>query len=257
MKKIITIFILLSFALITELFAQYYEGPAAGSVASGLPRNTNDFLMKPYGVPEFLRPLRNLERVPTLPPPSGFSPMPSPPEGSNVMIDPSLLGEKQTSTGDTLLINFQGFPDQGIFIPPDPIIAVGPTHIIAMVNSRFGIWTKGGSVEKVIDAEAWFNNVYTNSDCFDPKVIYDHYAKRWVMVWLQSSTSTPNTNSNFLISVSDDSIPTGLWYNYRMPSTTNGNNPANNWADYQGVGYDQNAIYITSNQFQTNTFMYC
>ncbi len=35
-----------------------------------------------------------------------------------------------------------------------------------------------------------------------------------------------------------------------MPSNTNGSTTVNNWGDYQGVGFDEQAVYLTSNQFQ-------
>jgi hypothetical protein len=65
------------------------------------------------------------------------------------------------------------------------------------------------------------------------------------MVWLDAQEST----SYYLVSVSDDSDPNGTWYNWALPSNVNGSTPSGNWADYQGVGYDENAVYLTSNQF--------
>ena len=60
-----------------------------------------------------------------------------------------------------------------------------------------------------------------------------------------------------VISVSDDSIPLGFWYNYAMRSDLNGSTPSNIWRDYEGVGYDQNAIYETGNGFTfSNSFAY-
>ncbi len=167
-------------------------------------------------------------------------------EGSNYMEDPLINNPVRVTSGDFLLTkNFQGIQDQGQFIPPDPYVAVGPNHIVAVVNSRFRILDKSGTVIKTIEGSSWYQSTLANSDPFDPKVIYDHYSNRWVMVWLNVGTST----SYFLISVSDDSDPTGVWYNWKLPSNYNGSTSAGNWADYQGVGYDQNALYITSNQF--------
>ena len=82
---------------------------------------------------------------------------------------------------------------------------------------------------------------------FDPKVIYDHFAGRWVMVYLAVNTSIQQ--SWILVSVSDDSDPTGAWCNWALRGDRNGSAPSGNWADYQGLGYDDQAIYIVPNQF--------
>ena len=79
------------------------------------------------------------------------------------------------------------------------------------------------------------------------RLLYDHFAKRWVMVWLDQDDAS--ARGYYLVSVSADSIPIGTWYNYALPSTVNGSTPSNSWGDYQGVGFDNQAIYLTSNQF--------
>lgn len=232
---------------ITITFAQVFQGPASGSVASGVVVNTNSFTEDIKAGRAFNpKPMKNLFTLGLLPNPS-FDTAPLGAEGSNYMIDPMIENQQNELTqGDFVLSNnFDGVPDQGIYIPPDPILAVGPTHIIAMVNSRFRIISKTGVVEKTINASTWYSSVLSGADPFDPKVIYDQFSKRWVMVWLHVGSST----GYFLVSVSDDSIPTGVWHNYAFNSSLNGTANASNWGDYQGVGYDENAIYITSNQF--------
>jgi hypothetical protein len=114
-------------------------------------------------------------------------------------------------------------------------------------NSRFRIWNKEGTLIKNINAGSWFGSVLGSVGAFDPKVLYDHFAKRWIMVWLDQNDLPPR--GYFLISVSDDSIPTGTWYNWAIPSTVYGSTYSNSWGDYQGVGFDEQALYITANQY--------
>ncbi len=244
--KIFTKTIIFCLFLAISLYGQLYQGPANGSVSSGVTVNTNSFTEGDTPPPGFKpKPIQNKLTIMKLPnvedgiQPTGL-------EGSNYVQDPLIGVVEKPKGGDFLLTkNFQGVPDQGYYIPPDPYLAVGPNHIIATVNSRFRIMDKNGNVLKTIEANTWYNTTMANSDPFDPKVIYDHYANRWVMVWLSVQTST----AYFMISVSDDADPIGVWNNWKLPSTVNGTTSAGNWADYQGVGYDQNAIYITSNQF--------
>lgn len=250
-------FTLLILIAAVAAYGQLYQGPAAGSVASGVSVSTMAF--DSYGGnggdPNFNpKPMRNIF-VNSYIADSKDMPAPSAPEGANYIVDPMLTRGPQMLQGDFVLNkNFQGIPDQGISIPPDPYIAAGPTHLIAVVNSRFRILDKNGTVLNTIEAANWFSSALPGCDPFDPKVLYDQHAKRWVMVWLHLGTST----AYFLVSVSDDSIPTGTWYNYAMPSHVNGSTPSNNWSDYQGVGYDKDAIYITGNQFQfSGNYDYC
>ncbi|NUN09664.1 MAG: T9SS type A sorting domain-containing protein [Ignavibacteriaceae bacterium] len=253
MKYSILFILLLAVSVVT--YGQLYQGPAAGSVASGVSVSTFTFESFGGGDPTYNpKPMRNLF-INTYIADNKEMPAPSAPEGANYFIDPMLTRNPVVQQGDFILNkNFQGIPDQGIAIPPDPYIAAGPTHLLAVVNSRFRILDKNGQVINTIEASNWYSSVLPGCDPFDPKVIYDQHAKRWVMVWLHLGSST----AYFLVSVSDDSIPTGTWYNYAMPSHVNGSTPSNNWSDYQGVGYDKDAIYITGNQFQfSGTFDYC
>ncbi len=70
------------------------------------------------------------------------------------------------------------------------------------------------------------------------------------MVWLDQDDNSQR--GNFLLSISDDADPNGTWYNWVLPSTKNGNTGSSNWGDYEGVGFNKDAIIITSNQFNFN-----
>ncbi len=90
-------------------------------------------------------------------------------------------------------------------------------------------------------------NIVAIGGAFDPKVLYDPAAGRWILVYLATDDKT---ESWVLISVSSGSDPTGTWCNYSLHGDRNGNTPSGNWSDYEGVGLDDQAVYITTNQFQ-------
>lgn len=236
--------ILLSCFSAVLTFAQVtYQGPASGSINSGVVVSTDNFLRTTTINEPIERGTRNVVRP-------EFNPMiidfdtPAPPEGSNYFEDPSVT---TGATGQSVLLkNFMGI-NQGNSIPPDPHVAVGPTHIIGTVNTSFAIWDKEGNQVKLIQADSWYSSTLTNAGAFDPQVIYDHYAKRWFMLWDNQSDAL--STAYFLISVSDDSIPLGTWYNYAIPAHWNGSTPTNLWGDYPGIGFDDQAIYINSRQF--------
>jgi hypothetical protein len=193
--------------------------------------------------------------IPRLKDPSNLSP-PLAPAGSNEVPDNSLPLSKtgprpfQTSAVSSPLVSFPGL-DYTAMVPPDPIVAVGPNHLVAAVNAKFGIFSKSGSLLFQTTAESWFSNVLPNiaalGGAFDPKVIYDPAAGRWILVYLATDDKT---ESWVLLSVSNTSDPTGNWCNIPVRGDRNGNTPSGNWSDYEGVGLDNQAVYITTNQFQ-------
>lgn len=91
---------------------------------------------------------------------------------------------------------------------------------------------------------------------FDPKVIYDQHAGRFVVVALEKEDDCPaiggsTDSSRILVAVSDDSNPTisgGTWYFTAIPSKLFLAG-SDTWADYPGFAVDEEAVYITANQF--------
>ncbi|MEO0632416.1 MAG: hypothetical protein AAFY46_17060, partial [Planctomycetota bacterium] len=66
--------------------------------------------------------------------------------------------------------------------PPDPDIAVGPNHIAVVTNDDFAVYDKCGNELFRQDAEVFFGTPPADL-VFDPKVIYDPWNNRWVMLW--------------------------------------------------------------------------
>ncbi len=237
-----TFFVTLLLVLTNIVFAQItYNGPAAGSVESGVTVTTDSYTKKAVTVAPRVKLFINQEIEEY--------------ENNNEINTNTtkqylpLFSSKGTNDfADSVFIvnEFQGAPHRNS-IPPDPDIAVGPEYVVHVVNTYFRIYDKERNLLKDIPASTWYSSVYGAANPFDPKVIYDHYANRWVMVWLDMNSSA--SEGYYLISVSDDDNPLGTWYNWALPSHVNGSTPSGGWADYEGVGFDDKAIYITSNLF--------
>jgi len=246
MKNYFTVITLLLISGIT--FGQLCKGPGYGSVPSGIKVSLNAF-QKVQAIKE---PIEKYEknRIKIEPLPDYLdSYTPVLPVRNNFVQDVNLmpgLKKPNATNAPIMLASFKGIPDQGNQIPPDPYIAAGPEQVIAVVNTRFRIMDKAGNEKKTVEAVDWYRSMGLGGTIYDPKITYDHFAKRWVMVWLQVSESA--RKSNLLISVSVDSSAMGDWYNYALPGNQNGNDTIGTWSDYQGVGYDSVALYITTNQ---------
>lgn len=224
-------------------FSQTYQGPAVGSVSSGGSVNTGTFLKSTVISLPRERGTRNLGSLDKTPVYLDFANKNISPQ--SVYIEDKFRTQKSLniSSPSILLQSFQGLT-MGNFIPPDPHIAVGPTHIIATVNTSFGIWDKDGNLIKVINPDTWFQSLVPNPDCFDPQIMYDHFDKKWIMTW--DSQNDTLQRAHLLIAISADSIPLGTWYIWALPENRNGSDPVANWADYPQIGFDANAIYINS-----------
>ncbi len=236
--------ILLLCFLYTVSYSQLFSGPASGSVPSGIILNTGNFSKEAPINPPKQKAIHH--KLP-------FDNSPIMMDFGNQKINSPIyqedmnVGYKLLDTVPSLILkSFQGNTMTNS-IPPDPYIAVGPQHIMTTVNSNFAIWDKSGNLIKQINADSWYATLIPGVGSFDPKILYDHFAKRWIMVWLDQDNTAQR--GFYIVSVSDDSIPTGVWYNWAISSNLNGTTTSGTWGDYQGVGFDSLAVYITSNQF--------
>lgn len=226
-------------------FSQIAQGPASGSISGGVVVNTDNFLSLGPGFPEPDGKVHICPPVELQPPPSNMPP-PTGPEGSNFFQDLSTKGDFPPPPPPITIASFQGNNQYSGF-PPDPDIAVGPNHIIMVVNSSFRISDKAGNTIKTISANSWYNSVLPNSGAFDPRIFYDFHANRWVMVW--DNVNTNNLTAYFLISVSDDDNPIGIWFNWALPANVYGSTSSGTWQDHETIGFDRNAFYITGRHF--------
>jgi len=230
------------------------KGPKAGSVDGGAIVSTDGFAV-PGTVPAVGEALESFEinkTVEKLPTPSNVVP-PLGPEGSNYIEDrPVQMSKVAGGTPRPVLQkSFEGFP-QTNYIPPDPIIAAGPNHLMSAVNSTFRIFDKNGTLLKTINSNAWFGTVLAGANVSDPIVMFDHFANRWIFTSIHVDDG--KKKSYILLSVSDDANPLGTWYTWALPADQLGDSVVSNWTDYDRVGFDSLAIYITGNQFDYLTF---
>ena len=158
---------------------------------------------------------------------------------------PEAAGNEPTAA-PTASTNFPSITATG-WLPPDCTMAVGPSHVLASVNSSVAVATKAGAPLMQKTLTQWFSNIVQGLTIFDPKALYDQHAGRWVLMAVAVS-STPQTSLH-LVSVSATSDPMGTWRNYKFDAMKNGAATTSNWADYPALGVDNQALYITSNMF--------
>ncbi len=153
--------------------------------------------------------------------------------------------------------NFDGASNQDNFNvfggrvnPPDPVMAVGPNHIVEMINLVTAVYDKNGNtLVAPFDIGALWAG-FPIDDCTDasgdPIVLYDQFMDRWVLSQFTtralSSTTEPFYNC---VAISATSDPTGAYHRYAF--TTD-----NYFPDYPKYGNWTDAYVITTREFGPN-----
>jgi hypothetical protein len=141
------------------------------------------------------------------------------------------------------------------FIPPDTMGAVGPDHIVEIINGNFEIFDKrtGASLESRSLDSFWVDRVglaNPTTFTFDPRVVFDPDSGRWFAVSidgvLRDAAGTIVTANNIYVARSDSDDPTGDWDGFRFVSDTVG--PLE-FHDYPTLGLDADGLYICTQDF--------
>lgn len=133
---------------------------------------------------------------------------------------------------DGLGVGFAGTepaPSQPFRNPSDNSLAVGPNHIVQIVNSRFAVFTKKGAMfdttGKVVKGSIGTNDIWkgfggrceprTNGDAV---VRYDQLAQRWLFVMpiFRRDSSDAVTPYSMCYAVSQGPDPLGPYYRYEF-----------------------------------------
>ncbi|MBK7975354.1 MAG: hypothetical protein IPK07_19405 [Deltaproteobacteria bacterium] len=136
-------------------------------------------------------------------------------------------------------------------IPPDPNGAVGTNHLVSAVNSVVEFYTRVGTRTFISGLASFFSAFGPLTVTADPKVVYDPYADRFVLVVIERTDTTLGDAANtsrIFVAVSDDGDPNGTWFATQIDALTSIAG-ADRWIDFPGVAVDGQAIYITGNMF--------
>jgi len=159
-------------------------------------------------------------------------------------------GDGPDAPGD-ILHNFTGQGASG-WLPPDPVLAVGPRYIVEIVNSGFTVFSKDGGLDRAYtDLETFFAPLQpglpdpwnANSFVFDPRVIYSPEHGKFVIFALARDDN--NQNSYLFFAISSTSDPLGGWLLYWYWDPFN----QDAWIDYSGMSADAFGLYFTGNEF--------
>ena len=161
--------------------------------------------------------------------------------GANVtVLQPSSLGLEST----TVLTSFDSIDIDdccvsGGNVPPDPEMAAGPDHVIAVVNVAFEIYdTDGTSLSGPTTFASFMAGDPNCTGVFDPNVLYDEEADRFML-------AIDADGDFYCVAVSQTGDPTGSWNLYSFAMDIN----SDDFFDYPHAGVGDDAIYMGANIF--------
>ncbi len=154
-----------------------------------------------------------------------------------------------TANSPVSYTGFLGLLDNFTAIPPDTTGAVGPQHVVTMLNTQVHIQSRTGAgrANYPISLNAFWSPLGTIGDTFDPRIMYDPAADRWIACAAAAPT-TPS--SSLLVAVSQAGDPGGAWTYFK---TVLG---PDNWGDYPVLGFNGNWIVVSINLFRARNDSY-
>ena len=178
----------------------------------------------------------------------GESPAPDPAPLPAADLPPALAaaGSLQPAAPETasppLAASFAALGDNSAVIPPDTHGSPGPNHLMTTLNTEVRMQTRSGTVLSTAGLNTFWSKVNGTAGAFDPRVLYDPYGQRWIVVACDDAATT---TSGLLIGASQTSDPTGLWNLYRVKASDT------NWIDYPSVGFNKNWVAVSVNIYTT------
>jgi hypothetical protein len=128
--------------------------------------------------------------------------------------------------------------------PPDGGSATnGAGQTFTASNTWVEIFNASGAVLYSESPETFFSDLSPTAMVYDPRVLYDPSANRFIVVYLHGTTSNL---TELYIAVSQTSNPAGSWWFYKRPAN---DGDANLWFDYPQVAYSDGTLTISGNMF--------
>ncbi len=140
------------------------------------------------------------------------------------------------------------FSDDPRFIPPDTHAAVGPDHVVEVVNASVAVFDKDTRAKLFQrQLQPFFARVGAATPTFDPVVAYDELSGRFIVATLEQ---VPGNQTSFVdVAVSNTSNPLDGFAEMHRIELTEVAGGQRTFADYPKIGYNADAIVISFNMF--------
>jgi uncharacterized protein (TIGR03437 family) len=138
---------------------------------------------------------------------------------------------------------FRALLDNFTRVPPDTEGAVGPQHVVTMLNSEVQVQDRNGAVLSKLTLDQFWSALGPFGDvAFDPRILYDAAADRWIA---SAAADAKRSTSAPLVGASQTGDPAGKWNVFRIDIGGTGN-----WGDYPVLGFNGQWVAVSVNLFQ-------
>jgi hypothetical protein len=143
-----------------------------------------------------------------------------------------------------LASSFRALLDDGRLIPPDTDGAVGPNHVVTMLNSQVRVHDRSGRELVTVTLTAFWSRVSGNLFVSDPRIEYDPATDRWIVSAIAFTQAVKD--SSVLVGASQTGDPTGTWNLYRIVA-----DPETSllFADFPTLGFNKDWIAVQVNMY--------
>ncbi len=132
--------------------------------------------------------------------------------------------------------------------PTDNEVAIGNNgQLLSVQNSNVYRYNTNTSTNLGLQSlSVFFSGLGVTAGKYDPKVIYDPQANRFILVCLAGYLSN---NTHILVGFSNSDSINGTWHLYDLPG-----NPFSDslWTDYPMIAVNNNELFITANLLHDN-----
>lgn len=144
--------------------------------------------------------------------------------------------------------NFNGKPFGSAGVPNDNTLAVSNDGvIISAINTTVTILDSEGTTLRYATLSSITKGALGLLDrYYDPKVLYDPVADRFILVFLEGSNSS---DTRIIIGFTQSSDPTQDWNFYQINGKPLG---GNTWSDYPIIAHNKEDVFITVNLLRDN-----
>lgn len=155
--------------------------------------------------------------------------------------------QKTAAALPTMSVNFRANVTQGT--PNDNDLAVSNGgKIISVANSNLFFFDDNGTGQGSKALSTFAAKLGSLNRTYDPRVIYDPKKDRFIVVFLQGSTSA---DTRIIVAFSQTNDPAQKWNFYVVPG--NITQDSSTWSDYPIVALTDNDLFVTVNRVKDNT----
>lgn len=159
----------------------------------------------------------------------------------------SAANKKAAADAPTVTRSFSGNVTQGT--PNDNDFAISNAGVIvSVVNTNFNIYNDTGKYVNGKLLSTLGSALGPLNRTYDPRVIYDPEQDRFIIVFLQGSSSL---DTRIIIAFSQSNDPALKWNLYQVPGNITGDS---SWSDYPIISITKDELFITINRLKDNTY---